>query len=108
MPPEKISAGACSLISAAISTSQAAAEISAAAKLHHAMRRSRARHAAPTPSIGMIGPATTATKITPPASVSVAAKWMARTRISGSPTLSLPGRDAHRNARQPYLPTRKV
>src|SRR5262245_22849624 len=51
MPSEKISPGARSLICAASSTSHATPEISAAAKLHHAMRMSRARKAAPAPPI---------------------------------------------------------
>src|SRR5947209_17429044 len=49
----------------------------------------------------MIGPAITAPKMTAPASDRVAAKWIMRIKISGSPTPSLPGGDVRRTLGEP-------
>src|SRR5262245_53827009 len=49
----------------------------------------------------MTGPAIAAPKMTAPASDRVAAKWIMRIKISGSPTPSLPGGDVRRTLGEP-------
>jgi len=107
MPAEKTCAGARSLIWAASSTSQATPEIMATPKPSQAMRRSRERHVSATPSVGRkTGPEIKAPKMMVPASISVAAKWIARTATSGPFTMASSA--GQQQLRAGYRPTRKV